>query len=417
VNKRRVVITGLGALAPNGNSVSDYWDSLISGRSGINHITSFDTENLNVKIAGELSNFNPEDHFDRKEIRKLDPFTIYHLVSSKEAISNSGLNEDKLDLNRVGVMIGSGVGGIQTLEDQHGTYSSRGQRRVSPFFVPRMIANIAAGNLAIKYGFKGPNQTIISACASGTDAIGLASRVIQYGDADVMITGGTEASITGLTISGFANIKALSTQNENPKTASKPFDAMRDGFVLGEGSASIVLEELSHAKKRNANILAELVGYGSTDDAFHITQPSAGGEGAIRAMRNAISDANLSIENIDYINAHGTSTPFNDKTESAAISSLFGSHAKKLKVSSTKSMIGHALGASGALEAVACILALQNNILPPTINYKNPDPECELDYVPNNSQEFETNLAMSNSFGFGGHNGVILMKKWDGEKN
>ena len=417
MNKRRVVITGLGALAPNGNSVSDYWDSLISGRSGINHITSFDTENLNVKIAGELSNFNPEDHFDRKEIRKLDPFTIYHLVSSKEAISNSGLNEDKLDLNRVGVMIGSGVGGIQTLEDQHGTYSSRGQRRVSPFFVPRMIANIAAGNLAIKYGFKGPNQTIISACASGTDAIGLASRVIQYGDADVMITGGTEASITGLTISGFANIKALSTQNENPKTASKPFDAMRDGFVLGEGSASIVLEELSHAKKRNANILAELVGYGSTDDAFHITQPSAGGEGAIRAMKNAISDANLSIENIDYINAHGTSTPFNDKTESAAISSLFGSHAKKLKVSSTKSMIGHALGASGALEAVACILALQNNILPPTINYKNPDPECELDYVPNNSQEIETNLAMSNSFGFGGHNGVILMKKWDGEKN
>ena len=417
MNKRRVVITGLGALAPNGNSVSDYWDSLISGRSGINHITSFDTENLNVKIAGELSNFNPEDHFDRKEIRKLDPFTIYHLVSSKEAISNSGLNEDKLDLNRVGVMIGSGVGGIQTLEDQHGTYSSRGQRRVSPFFVPRMIANIAAGNLAIKYGFKGPNQTIISACASGTDAIGLASRVIQYGDADVMITGGTEASITGLTISGFANIKALSTQNEDPKTASKPFDAMRDGFVLGEGSASIVLEELSHAKKRNANILAELVGYGSTDDAFHITQPSAGGEGAIRAMRNAISDANLSLENIDYINAHGTSTPFNDKTESAAISSLFGSHAKKLKVSSTKSMIGHALGASGALEAVACILALQNNILPPTINYKNPDPECELDYVPNNSQEFETNLAMSNSFGFGGHNGVILMKKWDGEKN
>ncbi len=417
MNKRRVVITGLGALAPNGNSVSDYWDSLISGRSGINHITSFDTENLNVKIAGELSNFNPEDHFDRKEIRKLDPFTIYHLVSSKEAISNSGLNEDKLDLNRVGVMIGSGVGGIQTLEDQHGTYSSRGQRRVSPFFVPRMIANIAAGNLAIKYGFKGPNQTIISACASGTDAIGLASRVIQYGDADIMITGGTEASITGLTISGFANIKALSTQNENPKTASKPFDAMRDGFVLGEGSASIVLEELSHAKKRNANILAELVGYGSTDDAFHITQPSAGGEGAIRAMKNAISDANLSIENIDYINAHGTSTPFNDKTESAAISSLFGSHAKKLKVSSTKSMIGHALGASGALEAVACILALQNNILPPTINYKNPDPECELDYVPNNSQEFETNLAMSNSFGFGGHNGVILMKKWDGEKN
>ena len=295
MNKRRVVITGLGALAPNGNSVPEYWDALISGTSGIDHITYFDTENLSVKIAGELSNFNPEDYFDKKEIRKLDPFTIYHLISSIEAISNSGINEDNLDLNRVGVMIGSGVGGIQTLEDQHGTYKSRGQRRVSPFFVPRMIANIAAGNLAIKYGFKGPNQTVISACASGTDAIGLASRIIKYGDADVMITGGTEASITGLTISGFANIKALSTQNDTPKTASKPFDAMRDGFVLGEGSASIVLEELTHARKRNANILGELVGYGSTDDAFHITQPSAGGEGAIRAMKNAVLDADLSL--------------------------------------------------------------------------------------------------------------------------
>ena len=415
MNKRRVVITGLGALAPNGNSVPEYWDALISGTSGIDHITYFDTENLSVKIAGELSNFNPEDYFDKKEIRKLDPFTIYHLISSIEAISNSGINEDNLDLNRVGVMIGSGVGGIQTLEEQHGTYKSRGQRRVSPFFVPRMIANIAAGNLAIKYGFKGPNQTVISACASGTDAIGLASRIIQYGDADVMITGGTEASITGLTISGFANIKALSTQNDTPKTASKPFDAMRDGFVLGEGSASIVLEELTHARKRNANILGELVGYGSTDDAFHITQPSAGGEGAIRAMKNAVLDANLSLNDVDYINAHGTSTPFNDKTESAAITSLFGEHAQKLKVSSTKSMIGNALGASGALEAVACILAINHNILPPTINYKDSDPECNLDYVPNNSQKSEVNIAMSNSFGFGGHNGVILLKKWSGK--
>ena len=415
MNKRRVVITGLGALAPNGNSVPEYWDALISGTSGIDHITYFDTENLSVKIAGELSKFNPEDYFDKKEIRKLDPFTIYHLISSAEAISNSGINEDNLDLNRVGVMIGSGVGGIQTLEEQHGTYKSRGQRRVSPFFVPRMIANIAAGNLAIKYGFKGPNQTVISACASGTDAIGLASRIIQYGDADVMITGGTEASITGLTISGFANIKALSTQNDTPKTASKPFDAMRDGFVLGEGSASIVLEELTHARKRNAHILGELVGYGSTDDAFHITQPSAGGEGAIRAMKNAVLDANLSLNDVDYINAHGTSTPFNDKTESAAITSLFGEHAQKLKVSSTKSMIGHALGASGALEAVACILAINHNILPPTINYKDSDPECNLDYVPNNSQKSEVNIAMSNSFGFGGHNGVILLKKWSGK--
>ena len=412
MNKRRVVITGLGALAPNGNSVSQYWGSLISGKSGIGYITAFDTENLSVKIAGELSNFDAQDHFDRKELRKLDPFTVYHMVSSSEAITQAGLIQN-VDMDRVGVMIGSGVGGIQTLEDQCNVYSSRGQRRVSPFFVPRMIANIAAGNLAIKYGFKGPNQTIISACASGTDAIGLAARTIQYGDADVMITGGTEASITGLTISGFANIKALSTRNEDPESASRPFDAERDGFVLAEGSASIVLEELSHAEKRGASILAELVGYGSTDDAFHITQPSEGGKGAIKAMQNALDDANLFVNDIDYINAHGTSTPFNDKTESAAVTSLFGDHTKKLKVSSTKSMVGHALGASGALEAIACIQAIQNDIVPPTINYSTPDPECTLDYVPNNAQEGTINAAMSNSFGFGGHNGVIIIKKWD----
>ena len=411
MNKRRVVITGLGALAPNGNTIPQYWDALINGKSGIAHITAFDTENLNVKIAGELSNFEPENHFDRKELRKIDPFTVYHMVTSSEAISQAELVEN-VDLNRVGVMIGSGVGGIQTLENQCGVYNSRGQRRVSPFFVPRMIANIAAGNLAIKYGFRGPNQTIISACASGTDAIGLAARAIQYGDADVMVTGGTEASITGLTISGFANIKALSTRNEDPESASRPFDSERDGFVLGEGSASIILEELSHARQRGVEILGELAGYGSTDDAFHITQPSEGGKGAMRAMENSIRDAGLSIKDIDYINAHGTSTPFNDKTESAAISSLFGEHANKLKVSSTKSMVGHALGASGALEAIACIMAIQNDIIPPTINYTNPDPECTLDYVPNKSQQVTVNAAISNSFGFGGHNGVIAIKKW-----
>ena len=411
MNKRRVVITGLGALAPNGNTVPQYWDALINGKSGIGYITAFDTENLSVKIAGELSDFEPENHFDRKELRKLDPFTIYHIVSSSEAISQAKL-VDNVDLDRVGVMIGSGVGGIQTLEDQCEVYNSRGQRRVSPFFVPRMIANIAAGNLAIKYGFKGPNQTIISACASGTDAIGLAARAIQYGDADVMVTGGTEASVTGLTISGFANIKALSTRNEDPESASRPFDLERDGFVLGEGSATIILEELSHARKRGVEILGELAGYGSTDDAFHITQPSEGGKGAIRAMKNAIQDANLSIQDIDYINAHGTSTPFNDKTESAAISSLFKETAEKLKVSSTKSMVGHALGASGALEAIACIMAIQNDIVPPTINYTTTDPECTLDYVPNESQQLTVNAALSNSFGFGGHNGVIAIKKW-----
>ena len=415
MNKRRVVITGLGVLAPNGNSVSEYWDSISKGKSGIGYITKFDAQNLSVKIAGELSGFNPEDFFDRKEIKRLDPFTIYALVTTEEALTQSGLDQSNVNMERVGVILGTGVGGIQTLEEQHGAFSTRGQRRVSPFFVPRMIANIAAGNLAIKYGFQGPNHTIISACASGTDAIGCAARTIQYGDADVMITGGSEASITGLTISGFANIKALSTRNDEPEKASRPFDLGRDGFVLGEGSASIVLEEKEHAISRGATILGELAGYGATDDAYHLTQPVNGGKGAIRAMRNAVNDAGLELEDVDYINAHGTSTPFNDKTESAAIKSLFGNHAEKLNVSSTKSMVGHSLGASGALEAVACVQAIQNNLLPPTINYTEADPECPLNYVPNNSLKTNINVAMSNSFGFGGHNGVIIIKRWNEE--
>jgi len=413
MTKRRVVITGLGVLAPNGNSTSEYWDALTAGKSGIGPITYFDTDKLSVKIAGELSDFNPEDHFDRKEVRKLDPFTIYHMVASKEAIEQSGLNQSDVNMERVGVIIGSGVGGIQTLEEQHSVYSNRGQRRVSPFFVPRMIANIAAGNLAIQHGFQGPNNTVISACASGTDAIGSAFRTIQYGDADMMVTGGAEASITGLTISGFANIKALSTRNDEPTAASRPFDLDRDGFVLGEGSATLILEEAEHAKARGATILAEMAGYGATDDAYHITQPAEGGLGAIRAMRNAVSDAGLTLEEVDYINAHGTSTPFNDKTESAAISSLFGDHAQNLYVSSTKSMVGHSLGASGALEAAACVKAIENNMIPPTINYTTPDPECPLNYVPNKAIEKDVNVTMSNSFGFGGHNGVIVIKQWN----
>ena len=413
MTKRRVLITGLGVLAPNGNSTSEYWDALTAGKSGIGPITYFDTKNLSVKIAGELSDFSPEDHFDRREVRKLDPFTIYHMVASQEAITQSGLDQGDVNMERVGVIIGSGVGGIQTLEDQHGAYSTRGQRRVSPFFVPRMIANIAAGNLAIKHGFKGPNNTVISACASGTDAIGSAFRTIQYGDADVMVTGGAEASITGLTISGFANIKALSTRNDDPTAASRPFDLDRDGFVLGEGSATLILEEAEHAKARGATILAEMAGYGATDDAYHITQPAEGGLGAIRAMQNAVNDADLALEDVDYINAHGTSTPFNDKTESEAISSLFGEHAQNLKVSSTKSMVGHSLGASGALEAAACVKAIENKILPPTINYTTPDPECPLNYVPNEAVIADVNVTMSNSFGFGGHNGVIVIKRWN----
>ena len=413
MRKRRVVITGLGALAPNGNSTSEYWKALSEGKSGIGYITKFNAENLSVKIAGELSGFKAEDFFERKDIKRLDPFTIYTLVTTEEAIKQSKIDNSSVNMERVGVILGTGVGGIQTLEEQHGIFSTRGQRRVSPFFVPRMIANIAAGNIAIKYGFQGPNHTVISACASGTDAIGCAVRTIQYGDADVMITGGSEASITGLTISGFANIRALSTKNDEPEKASKPFDLSRDGFVLGEGSASIVLEEEEHALSRGATILGELAGYGATDDAYHLTQPVNGGKGAIRAMQNAINDAGLKLEDVDYINAHGTSTPFNDKTESAAIKSLFGDHAENLNVSSTKSMVGHSLGASGALEAVACVLAIQNNLLPPTINYNQADPECPLNYVPNNSLKANINVAMSNSFGFGGHNGVIVIKRWN----
>ena len=412
MSKRRVVVTGLGVLAPNGNSVGDYWNSISNGKSGIKEISSFDASSLSVRIAGELDGFDPNEHFDRKELKKLDLFTIYHIVSSREAIEQSGFKKHNIDHDRIGVIIGSGIGGIQTLEQQAKIYNERGQRRVSPFFVPRMIANIAAGNLAIEFGLKGPNHTVISACASGTDAIGCAARTIQYGDADVMVTGGTEASITGLTISGFANIRALSTQNDNPSKASKPFDKDRDGFVLSEGSATIVLEELEHAKKRGAKIIAEFAGYGSTDDAYHVTQPSEGGIGAIKAMSNALKDSNLNTSDINYINAHGTSTPFNDKTESSAIKNLFSEHANNLKISSTKSMIGHSLGASGALEAIASILAIQNNEIPPTINYKTPDPECDLDYVPNVSVKQNVDAVMSNSFGFGGHNGVIILKKW-----
>ncbi len=411
--KRKVVVTGLGALAPNGNTLTEYWDSLISGKSGIGTINSFDADKLSVKIAGELTNFDPLSYFDRKELRKLDLFTVYHLITAEEAIIHSNLDLEKEDKDRIGVIIGTGIGGIQTLENEHGVYVERGQRRVSPFFVPRFIPNIASGNLAIKFGLKGPNHTIISACASGTDAIGCAARAIQYGDADIMVTGGSEASITGLTISGFANIRALSTRNDNPEAASRPFDAERDGFVLGEGAAALVLEEKEHALKRNAPILGEFAGYGATDDAFHITQPSEGGAGAIKAMNIALKDAKIKTNEVDYINAHGTSTPFNDKTESAAIASLFKENVSKLKVSSTKSMVGHALGASGALEAVACVKAINENTAPPTINYENQDPECSLDYIPNKSENFTINTAMSNSFGFGGHNAVIVFKKWD----
>ena len=413
MSREKIVITGLGSVAPNGNHVDEYWANLISGVSGIGPITYFDSSNHRVKIAGQLTDFDPETILDAKEIRKLDPFSVYALVATEEAIKMSGLDNIQFNPDRIGVTIGTGVGGIQTLEDQQRVIDQKGARRVSPQFVPKMIANIAGGHLSMRWNLKGPNQTVTSACASATDAIGMAMRLILAGDADAMVTGGTEASITGLTIAGFANMRALSQSNENPTSASRPFDMDRNGFVLGEGSGMIVIETESHAKKRGANILAELAGYGSTDDAFHITQPSEGGIGALKAMERAVKDANLNLEDIDYINAHGTSTPFNDKNESAAISHLFKDHSKKLKVSSTKSMTGHLLGAAGGIEAVASVKTIMHQMIAPTINYDTPDPECNLNYVPNTAQDSQVNAILSNTFGFGGHNAVVCIRKYN----
>ena len=413
MSREKIVITGLGSVAPNGNHVDEYWANLISGVSGIGPITYFDSSNHRVKIAGQLTDFDPETILDAKEIRKLDPFSVYALVATEEAIKMSGLDNIQFNQDRIGVTIGTGVGGIQTLEDQQRVIDQKGARRVSPQFVPKMIANIAGGHLSMRWNLKGPNQTVTSACASATDAIGMAMRLILAGDADAMVTGGTEASITGLTIAGFANMRALSQSNENPTSASRPFDKDRNGFVLGEGSGMIVIETESHAKKRGANILAELAGYGSTDDAFHITQPSEGGMGALKAMERAVKDANLNLEDIDYINAHGTSTPFNDKNESAAISHLFKDHSKKLRVSSTKSMTGHLLGAAGGIEAVASVKTIMHQMIAPTINYDTPDPECNLNYVPNTAQDSQVNAILSNTFGFGGHNAVVCIRKYN----
>jgi len=409
LSKKKVVITGLGVLAPNGNNIHEFWESLCQGKSGINAITYFDTEGFSVKIAGELNGFKVEEHLETSQIRKLDPFSIFALVAAQEAIENAKINWNNINMHQVGVILGTGVGGIYTMEEQHSVLMNRGSRRISPFFVPKMIANIAAGHVAIKWGLKGPNHTVTTACASATDAIGIATRLIQIGDADMIIAGGTEASITPLTISGFANMKALSRNPDN-QTASRPFDKNRDGFVMGEGAGIMVIESEEHAKNRHAEILGEIAGYGSTNDASHITQPQK--EGAVLAMKKAIQDAGLSPVNIDYINAHGTSTPLNDKNETNAIKDVFGDHAYSLKISSTKSMTGHLLGASGSIEAIASVKAIEHNLAPPTINYVTADPDCDLDYVPNTVQQFPIDTVISNSFGFGGHNAVILIKRW-----
>ena len=408
----RVVVTGMGAVAPNGNSVSEYWDALTAGQSGIDYITYFDTSEFPVKIAGEVSNFDPEQYFDRKEVRKLDPFSVYALVASNEAIEMSGLDAGGFDPQRAGVMLGCGIGGITTLLAEHMVLQNRGARRISPFFVTKLIANIAGGQIAIKWDLQGPNQTVTSACASATDAIGLALRLIQSGSADIMVAGGTEASICDLPLAGFSTIRALCNAADPPQSASRPFDKDRSGFVMGEGAGILVLETEEHAQSRGAKILGELAGYGSTNDAFHVTQPAQGGAGAVKAMQLAIEDAGAEPGEVDYINAHGTSTPYNDKNETAAIKTVFGDHAHKLKISSTKSMTGHLLGASGGIEAIASLKAIEKQTIPPTINYTTPDPDCDLDYVPNTAEETQVNSVLSNTFGFGGHNAVVFMRKW-----
>ena len=415
MSRRRVVVTGMGVLAPNGNTVDSYWEALTAGRSGIGPITRFDASEQKVKIAGELVDFDPHEVMDRKEVRRQDRFVQYATYASTKAFEDSGLDIARENPERIGVILGSGIGGIQTLEDQHTILMEKGPSRVSPFFVPMMISDMSAGFVSIKLGAKGPNYTTVSACASAAHAIGEAGRKIQYNEADIMVTGGTEAAITPISVAGFANARALAIDNgDDPTTVSRPFDAQRRGFVLGEGAGSIVLEELEHAKQRGATIYGEFSGMGFTGDAYHITDMAPGGEGGARAMRIAIADAGINPEDVEYVNAHGTSTPIGDMQETAAINSVFGAHAKKLMVSSTKSMTGHLLGAAGAIESIACLLVLKNGAVPPTINYENPDPECDLDYVPNDARELVANRVLNNSFGFGGHNVALVFSRFDG---
>jgi 3-oxoacyl-[acyl-carrier-protein] synthase II len=409
---KRVVVTGLGAVTPIGNSVAEYWQGLKEGRCGVGPITRFDPSNHTVKIAAEIKGLNPEDHFEKKEIKKLDYFVRYAMLAGREAFKHSGLNIEQHDPLEIGVLIGVGMGGVLTIEEQHEVLTTRGAGRVTPFLVPKMIPNMAAGMVSIDLGLKGPNSCVATACASATHAIGDAFRMIQRGDATAMVCGGAESVITPLSIAGFANMGALAVCNDTPHCASRPFDANRSGFVMGEGSGLMVLEDLEHAQKRGANILAEIVGYGLSGDAFHMTSPGPGGEGGARAMRMCLRSGGLQPEQVDYINAHGTSTPLNDKLETEAIKTVFGDHAYKVAVSSNKSMIGHLIGAAGGVEAVATVLTIQDGQIPPTINYSEKDNECDLDYVPNTVRQQKVDVAISNSLGFGGHNATIAFKRF-----
>lgn len=412
---RRVVITGTGLVTAVGKDVQSSWTSLLEGRSGAAEITQFDASGFPVRFACEVKDFDPGEYIDRKEIKRTDRFAQFAIATATQAMREAGLEESlgDVDPGRFGVIIGSGIGGIATFEEQHGRFIDKGASRVSPFFVPMFIGDIAAGLVSIRYGAKGPNYATVSACASGAHAVGNAFRSIQVGEADVMIAGGTEATITGMTVAGFAAMKALSERNDSPETASRPFDATRDGFVMGEGAGMLVLEELEHARARGATVIAEVVGFGQTADAYHITAPATGGEGAVRAMSMALRSAGATPADVDYINAHGTSTPANDVNETAAIKALLGDHAPNVVVGSTKSMTGHTLGAAGGLEAVISALVCREGRIPPTINYATPDPECDLDYATSGMVERPVRLALSNSFGFGGHNVSLAIRRWE----
>jgi beta-ketoacyl-acyl-carrier-protein synthase II len=409
---RRVVVTGLGVVSPLGSDVETFWSRLVAGESGIGPVTRFDISKYDTRIGGEVSGFKAEDFLDKKEIRRADLFVQYAIGATAQAVKQAGVSADTVDVTRYGVVVGSGIGGIATFEDQHRTLLEKGPSRVSPFFIPMMISDMASGQVSIQFGAKGPNYCTVSACSSGAHAVGDAFRIIQNNEADVMISGGAEAPITPVSFAGFCSMKAMSTRNDEPHKASRPFDAQRDGFVMGEGAGVLVLEELEHARRRGAKILAEVVGYGATGDAHHMTAPAPEGEGAARAMRAAIRDSGLALDQFGYLNAHGTSTPLNDKFETQAIKSVFGDQAKKLPVSSTKSMTGHLLGAAGGLETIICVLALERQKLPPTINYESPDPDCDLDYVPNTARAVELQAALSNSLGFGGHNVTLALSRF-----
>ncbi len=408
----RVVITGIGITSPIGKSKEEFWASLAEGKSGIGVVELFDASELSSNIAGEVKGFDPSSVFSPKEIKHMDRFVQLGLVSAVEAVQDSGVSCEETDPDRIGVIVGSGIGGLSTFEKQHSILLEKGPARISPFFIPMPISDMASGQISIKFGFRGPNSCAVTACASASHSIGEAFRSIKYGEADVMIAGGAEAAVTPMGMGGFCAMKALSTRNGEPGRASRPFDLDRDGFVIAEGAGVIVLESLAHARKRNARIYAELAGFGRSGDAYHITAPAPGGAGAAKAMSRALDDAGMDSDEIDYVNAHGTSTQLNDKFETSAIKEVFGPRAREIKVSSTKSMTGHMLGASGAVELAACVLALERGIVHPTINYETPDPECDLDYVPNEAVKADVRAALSNSLGFGGHNASLIVKKF-----